>query len=162
VAQHGFAFLIDIHGHAHAIPRLELGYALDARQLNQTDRAFNASGLIALSTVGDLHKRLGGSPSALLRGPGSLGDLFTKGGIRAVPSPQEPQPGANSFFSGGYIVRTHAAAPDTPKVDGLQIECPRIGIRDTEENRARFARVAVDALEVFLRERYHFEIAAKK
>jgi len=162
VAQHGFAFLIDLHGHAHALPRLELGYALGATQLNQTNQAFDSSGLIALSTLRDLHERLGGSPSALLRGPGSLGDLFTKSGIPAVPSPQEPQPGNNSFFSGGYIVRTHAAAPDTPKVDGLQIECHRIGIRDTERNRARFARAAADALEVFLRERYRFEITEKK
>jgi N-formylglutamate amidohydrolase len=162
VAQHGFAFLIDLHGHAHPISRLELGYALAARQLNQTNLAFDASGLIALSTLRDLHERLGGSPSALLRGPGSLGDLFTRAGIRAVPSPQEPQPGNHPFFAGGYIVRTYAAAPDTTKVDGLQIECHRIGIRDTEENRARFARAAADALEFFLRERYRFALAATR
>ena len=162
VEQHGFAFLIDLHGHAHAIARLELGYALEAKQLNQSDQAFDHSGLIALSTLRDLSARVGGSPAVLVRGPGSLGDLFTQGGFRAVPSPQEPQPGDQPFFAGGYIVRTHSAAVDTPKIDGLQIECPRAGVRDTAENRARFARVAVDALVIFLRERYGFEVTGKK
>lgn len=160
VARHGFAFLIDLHGHAHAIPRLELGYALDAKQLNQTDAAFAASGLITLTTLRDLAARLGGSPTALLRGPRSLGDLFAARGIRAAPSPQEPQPGHNPFFAGGYIVRQHAAAPDTPKVDGLQIECHRVGLRDTAANRAHFTKIAAEVLTLFVEEHYPFKFPA--
>lgn len=162
VARHGFAFLIDLHGHGHPIQRIELGYALEAKQLNQSDEALDASGLIALSTLRDLQGRIGGAPSALIRGPGSLGDLFASRGIRAVPSPKEPQPGGNPFFAGGYIVRQHAAAPETTKVDGLQIETYRAGIRDTAENRARFAKVAVDVLTIFLRERYAFPLPVAK
>ncbi len=161
VARHGFAFLVDLHGHGHPIARIELGYALDAAQLNQTNAAFDAAELITLSTLRDLHARVGGKPSDLLRGPGSLGDLFARGGIRAVPSPQEPQPDGNPFFSGGYTVRVHAAAPDTPKVDGLQIETYRTGLRDTAENRARFARVTVDALTRFIAARYAYTFPAK-
>jgi len=157
VARHGFAFLVDLHGHGHAIPRLELGYALDAKQLNQSDPAFDSSGLIGLSTLRDLSTRLGGSPTALLRGPRSLGDLFATRGLRAVPSPAEPQPGNNAFFAGGYTVRQHAAAPDTPKVDGLQIECYRVGLRDTAENRAKFAKIAGEVLTVFVEEHYPFK-----
>jgi N-formylglutamate amidohydrolase len=164
VARHGFAFLIDLHGHSHPIARLELGYALDSAQLNRPDATFDASGLITLSTLRDLHARSGPAlaPSALIRGPRSLGALYQAAGLRAIPSPQEPQPGANPFFAGGYIVRTYAAAPDTPKVDGLQIETYRIGVRDTSENRARFARLTVDVLTPFLREHYAFDLAAKK
>ena len=44
VARHGFAFLIDLHGHSHPIARLELGYALDSAQLNRSDATFDASG----------------------------------------------------------------------------------------------------------------------
>jgi N-formylglutamate amidohydrolase len=157
VAQHGFAFLIDLHGHAHPIPRLELGYGLGAAQLNQSDAAFDRSNFAGLSTVRDLHARVGGSGAALLRGPGSLGDLFARRGYRAVPSPQEPAPGANPFFSGGYIVRRHAGEPATTKVDGVQFEIHRTGVRDTAENRAAFARASVDVLTTFLRERYRFE-----
>ncbi len=160
VARHGFAFLVDLHGHAHAIPRLELGYALDALPLNQSDAAFDNSGLIALTTLRDLAARLGGSPTALVRGPRSLGALFAARGLRAVPSPQEPQPGNNPFFSGGYIVRQHAAAPDTPKVDGLQIECHRLGLRDTAANHAHFAKIAAEVLTLFVEEHYPFKFPA--
>ncbi len=161
VAKHGFAFLIDVHGHSHPIPRIELGYALDAKQLNVSDQAFDASGVISLTGISDLAARLGGSPAALIRGPRSLGDLFATRGIRAVPSPQDPQPGDNQFFSGGYIIRQHAAAPNTPKVDGLQIETYRAGLRDTPANRKHFAEVAADSLSVFLHERYQYDFPKK-
>jgi hypothetical protein len=48
----------------------------------------------------------------------------------------------------------------TAKIDGVQIETYRAGIRDTAENRARFAKITVEALTLFLRERYQFELAA--
>lgn len=156
VARHGFAFLIDLHGHGHPVARLELGYGLGARYLNQSDADFDAAGLIGASTIRDLHAARGGSSAALLRGPRSLGTLLAEHGLRAVPSATEPGPGSTPFFSGGYIVVTHAGAPATTKVDGVQIECPRPGVRDTVENRARFARGAAAALLVFLREHYGY------
>lgn len=155
VALHGFAFLVDLHGHAHPIDRLELGYALDAKQLQPPDAAFDTAGLIAVSTLSDLHARLGGSAAALLRGPGSLGDLFAARGLRATPSPRDPQPGDGPFFSGGYTVRRHAGGP-TPKVDGLQIECPRNGIRLTAADRTRFAAIAAEVLTLFIEAHYPY------
>jgi N-formylglutamate amidohydrolase len=159
VARHGFAFLVDLHGHAHPIDRLELGYALDAKQLQPPDAAFDAAGLIAVSTLSDLHARLGGSAAALLRGPGSLGDLFAARGLRATPSPREPQPGDGPFFSGGYTVRRHAGGP-TPKVDGLQIECPRNGVRVTTADRTRFAAIAAEVLTLFIEAHYPYRFPA--
>jgi N-formylglutamate amidohydrolase len=161
VARHGFAFLIDLHGHAHPIARLELGYAIEARQLNGTDEELDASGVIAASTVQDLQAKHPGSAAALLRGPQSLGARLVAAGLRAVPSPAEPGPGRNPYFSGGYIVRVHAGAAGTTKVDGVQIECPRAGVRDTPENRARFGRATAEALLLFLRDHYGFARAAK-
>jgi hypothetical protein len=156
VARHGFAFLVDLHGHAHPVARLELGYALAAPQLNRTDAEFDASGVIGLSTLADLHVRRGGSAADLIRGPRSLGSLLAAGGLPATPSGPDPQPGNQPFFAGGYIVQRHAAAAATRKVDGLQIECPRPGVRDTPENRARFGRITAPALLEFLRENYGF------
>jgi len=49
-----------------------------------------------------------------------LGALFTEQGLRAVPSPDIPDPGDKPYFNGGYIVRRHCE-------DGLraiQIELP--------------------------------------
>ncbi len=161
VARHGFAFLIDLHGHAHPIARLELGYGLGAPQLNVDDATFDRSQVIGISTLRDLHAARGGGAASLLRGPRSLGALLAERGFRAVPSPADPGPGANPFFSGGYIVRRHAAEPATTKVDGLQIECPRPGVRDTAENHQRFARAATDALLVFLQEQYAWHPARR-
>ena len=160
--QHGFGFLIDLHGHAHPLPRLELGYGLGGAQLNQADAAFNASDFAAVSTVRDLKKRTGETSAELIRGPRSLGALFVERGIRSVPSPSEPGPGPGAFFSGGYIVQTHAAAPETPRIDGVQFECYRPGIRDTAENRARFAAITAEVLTVFLHERYGYSLPAAK
>lgn len=162
VARHGFAFLIDLHGHAHPIPRLELGYGVSAAQLNGNDAAVDADGLAKKSSLRDLHAAKGGSGAALLRGPASLGARLSERGLRAVPSPAEPGPGNNPYFSGGYTTQRHAAAPETTKVDGLQIETPRVGMRDTAESRARFARISADALLVFLREHYGFGSARKQ
>lgn len=159
VARHGFAFLIDVHGHAHPLPRLELGYGLNGAQLNQGDDAFDKSNFAALSTLRDLHARKGGSGADLIRGPRSLGTLFTERGIRAVPSAQEPGPGPGPFFSGGYIVHTHARGAGSAKVDGVQFEAWRNGIRDTEENRRRFAAIAAEVLAVFLSERYDYKLS---
>lgn len=161
VAEHGFAFLIDVHGHAHPIARLELGYGLRAAQLNQPDADFDRAGAVAASTVRDLHARVGGSGAALIRGPQSLGALLAERGYRAVPSPQDPGPGGNPFFSGGYIVLRHAGNAATTKVDGVQLEMPRIGIRDTPANRAAFARAVVDVLNRFFRDRYQFDFLAR-
>lgn len=158
VAAHGFAFLIDVHGHAHPIARIELGYGLNPPQLNQPDASFDQSNLVAASTLADLHARLGGSGAALIRGPRSLGDFFTERGFRAVPSLNDPQPGRNPFFGGGYTVVHHAGGVKTAKIDGVQIETYRVGLRDTAENRARFAKITVEVLALFLRERYQFEL----
>lgn len=158
VSAHGFAFLIDVHGHAHPIPRIELGYGLTNAQLNLDDRAFDASDLASVSSLRDLHARIGGSGAELLRGPHSLGALFAERGVRAIPSGPEPRPEQHPYFSGGYIVQTHTRAADTPKVDGVQFEHHRDGIRDTAANRERFARIAVEVLGTFLRERYRYTL----
>ena len=164
VARHGFAFLVDLHGHRHPIARLELGYALDAKQLNRPDADFDTSELITLSALRDLHARAGGSAATLLRGPASLGAFFNAANYRAVPGPQEPQPGTEPFFAGGYIVRTHAAAATTPRIDGVQIETYYPGLRDTAGNRAAFARSAAAALTTFIETHYpyKFPVAPKK
>lgn len=159
VAGHGFAFLIDVHGHAHPIARVEIGYTLNNAQLNRDDPAFDAGNLIDVSSVRDLHTRVGGSGADLIRGPRSLGTLLAERGFRAVPSRQEPRPENHPYFSGGYIVQLHTRAADTPKVDGVQFEHPRDGIRDTAAHRARYAAAVAEVLQIFLRERYGFSAA---
>ena len=77
-----------------------------------------------------------------------------------MPGPKDPEPGRNPFFGGGYTVVHHAGGVKTSKIDGVQIETYRVGLRDTAENRARFAKITVEVLTLFLRERYQFELVA--
>lgn len=152
---HGFAFLVDLHGHAHENDWLELGYGLSSVQLNQSDAALDAAGLGPISTINDLavaeHAH---SFAALLRGPRSFGALLTARGYRAVPSPPEPGPQKARYFNGGYIVRTYGR--DVLHVDAVQIEAHYKGVRSSPQEREAFARALVDALLTFLREHYHY------
>ncbi|MDP1580533.1 MAG: hypothetical protein Q8M02_09660 [Candidatus Didemnitutus sp.] len=156
---HGFAFIIDLHGHGHAIPRLELGYGIDGAFFNQTDAELDAAIRDTRSTLNELARR-SDSFAKIIRGPRSLGGLFETAGFRAVPGTRDPGPGNFPYFNGGYIVRTYAGKGRG--VDGLQIEAPRAGVRETEETRAKFATALFDSLAAFLAEHYSFDLITGK
>jgi hypothetical protein len=151
--------VLDMHGHAHAIPRLELGYLLTGTQLRLDDAALAASNAFnASSTARLLSARLSGRTAAqILRGPSSLGGLLEARGFRAVPSPAAPAPLAGEdYFNGGYNTLRHGSRA-SGSVDAIQIECHFTGVRDTPESRAAFASALVDALLVLLREEYGWQ-----
>jgi hypothetical protein len=127
----GTGFYIDLHGHGHAIARLELGYLLTAGT-----GATSSLRLIASSSPLPF--------SALLRGPTSLGGLLEPG-VPSVPSPSNPSPGADEYFNGGYSTSRHTAT-----LPGLQIESHFAGVRDTAASRAAFADSLVRAIATFL------------
>jgi hypothetical protein len=64
--------------------------------------------------------------------------------------PSEP------YFRGGYTVFRHVKAERN--IAGLQIEANRIRLRDTPENRQRFAESLVSALQVYLPKWMNLEI----
>ncbi|MDZ4774315.1 MAG: hypothetical protein SGI72_14400 [Planctomycetota bacterium] len=138
----GGGLYIDLHGHAHAMARLELGYLLSARELDATDA--DIAELESKSSLSALRRHENVSFAALLRGPTSIGGLLSSE-FDCVPSPATPSPGANAYFNGGFSTRVH-----TRVLPGLQIEAPLIGVRDTAENRARFGRALSIAVETFL------------
>ena len=157
-AGHGTGFYIDVHGHGHDIGRLELGYLLDAGDLALDDAAL--AGLAGRSSIAALAAASATPFPDLLRGADALGTLFEDAGVPAVPSLQQPDPGeGNPYFSGGYNTRRHGSRLGGA-VDGVQIESHRPGIRDTAENRARFAGRAASVLHSFLATHYGFEPVA--
>lgn len=147
VEKYGAAFLIDLHGHAHPGQRLELGYRHTAEELAQDEPALNAPGFAAAGSISYIAARSRKSYAELIRGTSSLGALLEAGGFRATPSPSAPHPLA-PYFRGGYTIVRHCRAE--VKVAGLQIECHRVGVRDTAENRRAFAEALAAALEIFL------------
>ncbi len=137
---YGRGLFLDLHGHAHTIQRVELGYRLSRSQLQQTDSQLNQATLIEESSirtlVGDNLQAL--SHAELLRGSTSLGTLLEDQGFRAVPSRQDPFPiGSEAYFSGGYNTGRHSSE-NGGRIDGIQIECNQ-DIRFDETTREKFA-----------------------
>ena len=153
---YGSGFYVDIHGHGHAIARAELGYMLSSSQLNRTDAEVNAQGVAAQSSIRVLAASSPLPFAQLLRGSTSLGGLMQKEGIRSVPSPGDPSPGSDEYFSGGYNTERYGSLDAGRMVSGVQIELPFPGIRDTETNRGAFGLALAKAVEAYMAEHYGF------
>jgi hypothetical protein len=157
------ALLLDLHGHAHAVPRLELGYAIGAATLRLGDDALASSSALATSSIARLLavNTSGIAPVALLRGPTSLGALFAANGFPAVPSPADPAPAlGEAYFEGGYTVQRHGSALGGA-VDAVQVEAFRVGARDTPENLARYTDAIVTSALEYLRRHYGWTPVAR-
>ena len=157
-ARHGHAFLIDLHGQNHPARRIELGYLHDRQTFAQADTALEAPGLAAVGSMRRVAEKSRLPYSALLRGPRSFGALLEARGFPCTPSPERPMPEL-PYFRGGYTLRRHVAAGTA--VSGFQLEANLAGLRDTAENRAKFAAAFVAALGEFLAEHLALRLPAR-
>lgn len=155
-ARFGRGILVDLHGHGHAIARLELGVLLSSAQL-----ATPASTLDELTddtSLRALAERTG-SLSNLLRGPDAFGTLFENEGIPAVPSAGDPFPlPGHPYYTGGYITLRHGSR-DGGTIDAIQIEAPLGGLRDTAANIRAFALRTATVLDEYLARNYGLVLA---
>ena len=143
VKKSGKGLLIDLHGHAHPIQRLEIGYLLTGTQLAYSDPLLNSSAYINLSSIRNLigTNVSGSKHSELLHGIHSLGSMFAARGYESVPSIDEPFPFTGEpYFSGGYNTERHGSVKDGT-VDAIQIECNQ-NVRFEESARNSFAAAA--------------------
>lgn len=147
VKKYGIAFLIDLHGHGHKDPRVELGYLHTPAQLAGTEDQINATAFAASGSLGWIAARSKLSYMELLHGPESLGALLEERGFAATPSPLKPVPD-EPYFKGGYTIARHCDA--ARRITGFQIEANRPRLRDTAANRLAFAHALTSALEVYL------------
>jgi N-formylglutamate amidohydrolase len=143
--------VVDVHGHGHRVPRVELGYLLSGAELDRADAALDASAAEARSSIRTLSLASPLSFARLLRGPASLGALLEARGYAAVPSPAAPGPAGERYFPGGYTTERHGCADGGP-VCAVQAELPLPGVRATDAERRRFAGALADALLAYLRE----------
>jgi len=154
--QFGFVLTFDMHGHGHAINRLELGYLLGATELDVSDATMNLPGYAWQSSV---RARMLRNPSlqfpALIRGPKSLGERFVEQGVPAWPSATFPTIGNAPFFDGGYITRESCCQASNNPVDAIQIET-HFGVRDTSASRAEFARNFADILQAYFVDYFNY------
>lgn len=146
VAGHGL--FLDLHGHSHPEPRVEIGYLLSADQLRETGPPLSA--LAQVSSLASIARTSPDTFEGLLRGPRSLGGLLESAGYPAVPSPTNPDPGEEPYFRGGYNTARYRSGGAGDGFFALQIECPRPEVRDSQENRRRFAGALALSLEQWM------------
>jgi hypothetical protein len=145
--QQGRGLYIDLHGHGHAEQRLELGYLHSADQLALSDAELSAPPYPTDSSLRAIAAR-GAVPYAeLVRGEKSFGALMQKQGFPSAPSPNNPHP-KPPFFRGGYNSARHGR--DAAPLAGFQMESNSRGVRDTPENRKKFAAAMADVLAEYL------------
>ena len=129
---------IDMHGHAHVVQRIELGYLISKSELQLSDEELDTEDFILESSVrtlvGDNISNL--SHSELLRGDQAFGTLLGLKGLPSVPSLQDPFPlDEDAFFSGGFNTVRHGSRDNGGNIDAIQIEM-NPDIRFDEDNRA--------------------------
>lgn len=140
-----WVIFIDLHGHAHKNPRLELGYSMNKAQLTRAFAKKDLRELEKKSSLGNLIAGQGEDFHNLLFGPDAFGTLLQNQGIATTPSLQDPHPLADEkFFAGGYNSRRYTSV-DYPNVLGWQIECNYKGIRDNDASRMKFGEALAKA-----------------
>lgn len=152
----GEGLYLDVHGHGHAIPRIELGYLLTAERLNGPDASLNSVAVVRCTSIRELGRDSPIPFSQLLRGETSFGGFLQDEGVRSVPSPAEPSPGDDPYYRGGYNTRQHGSQADGELVSGIQLEHHWPGLRDTEENRRDYAAKAARAIRRFMLEHFGY------
>lgn len=150
----GRGLLIDLHGQNHKQNSTEVGYLLGKEALNRQELNPLKSSIRALAE----ETGLGGDD--LIVGELSLGHLIEQEGYRAVPSPRQPSPGKDKYYSGGYITRSHGSAfrscmPVSCAFDAIQLETPREPrVEGGEAERTRFGMALGRAIVNFYRLHY--------
>jgi hypothetical protein len=160
---------MDMHGHGHAIQRLELGYLLEGVRLDASDRTLDGTRAYAdTSSIRTIARTTGTPLSVLLRGPEALGTLYAANGFPAVPSANDPGPKGAVYFSGGDDTRRHACGAEAlsfggttdGNICGVQIETNFTGVRDNAADRQRFGEVSAVVLERFLATQWGLHLKA--
>ncbi|MEM9589490.1 MAG: hypothetical protein AAGA03_19565 [Planctomycetota bacterium] len=148
----GRVLLIDIHGQGRNPGWFELGYRLKASDLKEIQSSETGADITALPKQSTLFA-LGPDPQTLrsaLVGPHSLGKLMQDVGLNAVPSPASPTSAGRPYYSGGYTLLRHVGTAN-PSIIGIQLECPRVGYRDTAIHRERLAKQLACVIDRYLK-----------
>ncbi|MBA4744418.1 MAG: N-formylglutamate amidohydrolase [Muricauda sp.] len=152
IKEFGYAMYIDLHGQSHPVKRLELGYLLRAPALQKNYESTGNDSEIGTRT--SVQNLLENNPKLILKdlltGENAFGTLMEKSGFPAVPSLDDPHPKEGEpYFTGGYNTRRYTAS-DHPKVFGMQIEANFQGVRDSQENRIKFANAFARSVNDYL------------
>lgn len=139
VGSGGAGLYLDVHGHGHPTARVELGYLVSPERLDGPDTALDSASVVDRTSIREIGRRSSLRFSALLRGPSSFGGLLEGEGVRSIPSPSDPRPSGDPYFSGNYSTFIHGSIADGEVVSAIQLEHHYPGLRDSDENRRAYA-----------------------
>jgi hypothetical protein len=151
---------IDLHGHGNPKQRVELGYLLYEDELALPDSMLDSQALLEVSSIQNLAKNnlTGTSHSNLLKGVNAFGSLLEESGFAAVPSRMDPVPlPSDNYFSGGYNTANYSSY-NGGTIDGIQVECNRRGLRETQADRQAFAVAFVSTVTAYFQAHYFNEV----
>jgi hypothetical protein len=152
----GGGMYFDLHGHGHERNRLELGYLLTSEQLNRSNASLNSLAVVQQTSIREIGRTRPDTFAEVIRGATSLGGFLEAEGVAVVPSPGDPFPGSDPYFTGGFNTRQHGSLADSELVSGIQIEHHFPGLRDTDANRRAYAERLAVAIRAFVIEHFGF------
>ncbi len=155
VDQCGRGLLIDLHTNGREGYLIEFGYGLTREDLGEDDEHLNREAFIRRSTLRQLVLLGPVDHADLLRGPLSLGGLMSSLGYAAEPSPDQPQPEGDPYFSGGYTVFRHGSLYGG-WVDAVQVEVAYDFLRPAA--RANLIRALAASVLTFVDSAYGFQL----
>jgi len=159
LSQFGKGLYIDLHGHNHKVPRIEIGYVLDSPELEIPDSFLDDTSFITKSSIKNLALNCGLPFSKLIRGENSLGAMLEEYGYDAVPDNKNPDPGKDAFFQGGYDVDVHGSGRGGT-IDAIQIETQIPGLRDNTQNQEKFSGAFTHSILRYIKMYYYPNSAA--
>lgn len=116
----GRGLLVDLHGQSHNHYLVELGYHIQAKEVNKGILHANDSSIYALAR----HVKI--PFKELFHGNASLGYFLEKEGLGTIPSPvhENRVPGERQYFDGKHITEFYGSE-ESGLVDGIQVEIPK-------------------------------------
>jgi Secretion system C-terminal sorting domain len=152
--------LIDVHGHGHAIDRIEWGYLLEGSDLRLADAMLAGTYYINESSIRRLvvDNIAASNLPQLIRGTYALGTLLANSGYPSVPSASDVAPqSTESYFSGGFITDRYGSH-DNSSFDAVQMETHYTGLRNNTTNRAAFGTAFATAIQTFMNQHYYANV----
>ncbi len=145
--QFGKGIYIDIHGQSHPKGYLEFGYLLKNDVLKQHESTLKEAQInSSIKTLSNFSQE---SFIDQLRGPHSLGSLMCNQGYDSIPSVKLPYASDDNYFEGAYDTIRYGSL-DNGVINGIQIEFPYMGCRDSKQSRQACAKAFVNTLLRFI------------
>ncbi|PLY10082.1 MAG: hypothetical protein C0626_06375 [Arcobacter sp.] len=146
---------IDLHGHSHPNNYIEFGYLLSNDILKLPNSEIKKyQDVSSIKNLSNISKE---SFIEQLKGKNSLSGIMSKKGYKTIPSKNIPYALDDKYFKGAYNTKRYGSYYGG-NINGVQIELPRVGFRDTEENRKKFAKDLVKSIIEFMMTHYDINL----